>query len=102
MKNRLLSLLKWAAIFILCFVIVYLVVFFGGWKLFESDDPILIELGVALVLSFFVFTFNETVTNLEKRVKSLEERLENTKTNSNTNSNLLRNVETPIDRASLV
>ena len=52
-----------------------LFVFFGGWKLFESGDPILIEIGVALVLSFFVFVFGEIVTGLEKRVKSLEERL---------------------------
>lgn len=47
-----------------------------GWKLFESGDPILIELGVSLVLSFFVFVFNEVVTGLEKRVRTLEERLE--------------------------
>ena len=45
------------------------------WKLFESGDPILIEVGVAFVLSFFVFIFNEVVTGLEKRVKSLEERI---------------------------
>ena len=76
MKNKLISLLKWAVVFIICFLIVYLVVLFGGWKLFESGDPILIELGVSLVLSFFVFIFNETVTNLEKRVKALEEQLE--------------------------
>ena len=43
--------------------------------MFESGDPILIEIGVALVLSFFVFVFGEIVTGLEKRVKSLEERL---------------------------
>ena len=49
--------------------------FFGGAKLFESGDPILIEIGVALVLSIFVFAINEVVTNLDKRVKYLEERL---------------------------
>ena len=76
MKSKSLSLLRWAVIFIVCFVIVYLTVFFGGWRLFESGDPILIELGVSLVLSFFVFVFNEVVTSLEKRVRSLEERLE--------------------------
>ncbi len=75
MKNKLKSFLRWTIIFVLCFVVIYLAVFFGGWKLFESGDPILVELGVALVLSFFVFIFNEVVTSLEKRVKSLEERL---------------------------
>lgn len=75
MKDKVKLLLKWAGIFVLCFVVIYLIVFFGGWKLFESGDPILIEIGVALVLSFFVLIFNEIVTGLEKRVKSLEERL---------------------------
>lgn len=76
MKNKLIMFLKWAVIFLLCFLIIYLIVFFGGWKMFGSGDPILIELGVALVLSFFVFIFNEIVTDLQKRVKLLEERLE--------------------------
>ena len=75
MKDKIKLLLKWAGIFLLCFIVIYFFVFFGGWKLFESDDPILIEVGVAYVLSFFVFAFNEIVTGLAKRVKSLEERL---------------------------
>ena len=75
MRDKIKSLLKWLAIFILCFIVIYLIVFFGGWKLFESGDPILIEVGVALILSIFVFVFNEIVTALDKRVKSLEGRL---------------------------
>lgn len=75
MKNKIKSLLRWAGTFILCFIVIYLIVFFGGWKLFKSGDPILIESGVALVLSIFVFAINEIITNLEKRVKFLEERL---------------------------
>lgn len=76
MKDKIKLILKWAVIFIICFVVIYLIVFFGGWKLFESGDPILVEVGVAFVLSFFVFVFNEIVTGLEKRVKSLEKRIE--------------------------
>ena len=75
MKEKFKVVLKWAVVFLLCFLLIYLFVFFGGWQLFESGDPILIEIGVALVLSFFVFVFGEIVTGLEKRVKSLEERL---------------------------
>ena len=75
MKDKIKMLLKWAGIFILCFIVIYLIVFFGGWKFFESGDPILVEAGVALVLSFFVFVFNEIVTGLVKKIKSLEERL---------------------------
>ena len=74
-KGKCKILLRWAVIFLVCLIFIYLFVFFGGWQLFESGDPILIEIGVALVLSFFVFVFGEIVTGLEKRVKSLEERL---------------------------
>ena len=75
MKEKIKLLVKWVGIFVLCFVITYIFVFLGGWKLFESGDPILIEIGVSLPVSFFVFIFNEIVTGLEKRVKSLEEQL---------------------------
>ena len=75
LKNKLKSLLRWAGIFLLCFAVVYLTVFFGGWKLFESGDPILIELGAAFILSVFVFAFNETVTKLEKKIEALEKRI---------------------------
>ena len=75
MKNKLKAVLRWAGIFLLCFAVVYLTVFFGGWRLFESGDPLLIELGVALILSVFVFAFNETVTKLEKKIEALEKRI---------------------------
>ena len=75
MKNKIKLILRWGGIFLLCLIVIYLFVFFGGWKLFESSDPLLIEAGVAFVLSFFVFVFIEVVTGLEKRVKTLEERI---------------------------
>ena len=75
MKEKIKMLVRWIGIFALCFLVIYLVVLFGGWKLFESGDPILIEVGAVLVLSFFVFVANEVITGLEKRVKALEARL---------------------------
>lgn len=75
MKNKLKSLFKWIVIFILCFVVIYLIVFFGGWKLFESNDPILIEIGVALILSVFIFAINEVLIKQENKIKSLEQRI---------------------------
>ena len=80
-KNKFLTLLRWAGIFLLCFAVVYLTVFFGGWKLFESRDPLLIEIGVALILSIFVFAFNETVTKLEKKIEALEKRIDEMENN---------------------
>ena len=76
MKNRLKAFLRWALTFVLCFLIIYLIIFIGGWKLFESGDPILMELGGALILSIFVFAVNETITALEKRVDLLEARID--------------------------
>lgn len=75
-KNKIILFLKWAAIFLICFAFIYLFVFFGGWKLFESGDPILIEVGVALVLSVLVFAFSEVVTALERRISTLEKRID--------------------------
>ena len=76
MKNKLKTLLKFAIIFAVCFIVIYLVIFSGGWRLFESGDPILIEMGVALIASIFIFAINETVNNLIKEIKSLEKRIE--------------------------
>ena len=76
MKNKLKILLKWAVAFLVCFGVIYLLVFIGGWQLFESGDPILIELGAAFILSFFVLIFYEITVSLEKRIKSLEKRVD--------------------------
>ena len=80
MKSKLKLLLLWLAVFAACFLIIYLLVLFGGAKLFESGDPILIELGAALILSVFVSVIlyameaqSKRVDALEKRVKTLEE-----------------------------
>ena len=80
MKSKLKFFLRYLAVFAACFVIIYLFVFFGGAKLFESGDPILIELGVAWISSFFVSVLlwayeaqSKRIDALEKRVKTLEE-----------------------------
>ena len=75
MKKYLKTLLRWAVWFVVCFICIYLIMFFGGWKLFESKDPILVEIGVALILSLFVSIINEVVTGLEKRIKRMEEKI---------------------------
>jgi hypothetical protein len=75
MKNKLKQLIKWAMMFILCFIVVYLIVFFCGSKLFVSGDPILMEIGVALILSVFMFAINEVCDKFDARIKALEERI---------------------------
>ena len=82
MKSKLKFFLRYLAVFTACFVIIYLFVFFGGAKLFESSDPILIELGCALILSVFLSVilcameaYSKRIDALEKRVRTLEELL---------------------------
>ena len=75
MKKKAKMLLRWLGAFILCFLAIYLIVFLGGWKLFESGDHILMEIGAALVLSIFFFAINEVLTMHEKKIKDLEEHI---------------------------
>jgi len=79
MKEKLKLLLRWGIVFLGCFAVIYAIVFIGGWKLFESNDPILMEIGVALILSTFVFFIVEAFDRLDKRIKSLEETVKHLK-----------------------
>ena len=90
MKSIFKPILFWLAVFAVCFVIIYLFVFFGGAKLFESGDPILIELGVAWILSLFLSVLlwayeaqSKRIDALEARVKTLEAASEKTNTPDN-------------------
>ena len=75
MKKKAKMLLRWLGTFFLCFLSIYLIVFLGGWKLFESGNPIMMEIGAALVLSIFLFPINEVLTMHEKKIKDLEEHI---------------------------
>ena len=75
MKKSGKMLLRWLGVFVLCFLIIYIAVFIGGWRLFESGNPLLIEIGVAFLLSIFIFAMGEVQIAHEKRIKDLEERI---------------------------
>ena len=76
MKSKAIMLWRWLVTFILSFLAIDMIVFLGGWKLFESNDPILMEIGAALVLSIFFFANNEVLTMHEKKIKDLEEHIQ--------------------------
>ena len=76
MKSKLKFFLRYLAVFAACFVIIYLIVFFGGAKLFESGDPILIELGAAWILSAFVSVLLWVCEAQSKRIDALEARIQ--------------------------
>lgn len=79
MKEKTLIFLRWICSFIGCFIVVYSIVFVGGWKLFESNDIILIEIGASLILSVFVFVILEVMQMLYKRIEKLEKQIEELK-----------------------
>ncbi len=79
MKEKTLIFLRWICSFIGCFIVIYSIVFVGGWKLFESNDIILIEIGASLILSVFVFVILEVMQMLYKRIEKLEKQIEELK-----------------------
>lgn len=78
-KEKLFSLLRVFICFAGTFVFIYLFVFVGGWRLFESGDPVLTELGAAVIIGAVVFLFVEICLSLHKRIEKLEKRLEDLK-----------------------
>ena len=77
MKNKK---LKYALHFLICFVTsficIYLIIFAGGWRLFEGGDPILLEIAAAIVIGFFIWLIYEWSALFECKIKELEERIE--------------------------
>lgn len=77
MKKQELKILSHFLISVLIsFVVIYLFVFFGGWKLLESNDPIQLEIVAALALGFIFWIIYEIARGYEARLKELENRIE--------------------------
>lgn len=74
-KKKLKMLLHWLVSTLICFVLIYLFVFFGGWKLVESGDPILLELAAAIAMGFIFWIVYEVTRGMEEKMKELEKRI---------------------------
>lgn len=79
MKNTIKNLLALLLSIIISFIFIYLFIFFGGSMLFESEDVILKELGVSIIIGtlvFWIIKINKTsydkIEELEKRIEELE------------------------------
>ena len=75
MRQKLKLYLRWFLSILFSFVCIYLFIFFGGWKLVESGDPIRIELAVAIIVGTILWVMNEVATAQDKKIKDLEQRI---------------------------
>lgn len=77
MKNKKLkTILHFLICFVISFICIYLIIFTGGWRLFEGGDPILLEIAAAIVIGFFIWFIYELSALFECKIKELEERIE--------------------------
>lgn len=76
MKEKLAILLHWVIAFIITFLCIYLFVFIGGWRFFESNDAIMIEIGSSIIVSVIVLIFYEAIVYQKTRIDELENRVE--------------------------
>ena len=58
------------------FVLIYIFVFFGGWKLLESGDPILLEIVAAIAMGLIFWVMYEITKGYEAKLAELERRIE--------------------------
>ena len=79
MKSKLKNIAVFIVSWIISFAVIYLFVFFGGYKLFETGDVILKEIGVSFIIGFLIFLMlilfknnSDKISKLEKRIEELE------------------------------
>lgn len=60
---------------IICFVVIYVFIFFGGWRLVESGDVVVLEFVAALALGFVFWIMYEITRSMEAKIKELEARI---------------------------
>ena len=61
---------------LLSFVFIYLMVFFGGWKLIESGNPILIEIAVSILVGIIIGLIFEFSRYYEIKLKEMKKQIE--------------------------
>jgi len=57
------------------FIVIYILIFFGGWRLFEPLDPILLEIAGAIVIGTIFYVMVEIVAYFESKIIELEKRI---------------------------
>lgn len=75
-NNKLKPVLHFLICFVITFIFIYLIIFVGGWRLFEGGDPILLEIAAAIVIGFVIWLIYEWSALFECKIKGLEKRIE--------------------------
>jgi len=76
MNNKTLKyILHWLIATVVSFAVIYLFVFFGGWKLLESGDVVVLEFVAALALGTILWIFFEVTKEMENKIRQLEDRI---------------------------
>lgn len=58
------------------FVLIYALVFVGGWRLLESGDMVMIEIAVAVLVGIILWLLFEQGKQYEDRLRQLEQRIQ--------------------------
>lgn len=58
------------------FVLIYSLVFIGGWRLLESGDMVMIEIAVAILVGIILWLLFEQGKQHEERLRQLEQRIQ--------------------------
>ncbi|MBR2370471.1 MAG: hypothetical protein IKA82_00470 [Clostridia bacterium] len=82
-KQKVKIILHMPVCIVITFIFIYLTVFFGGWKLIESGDPILIEIAVSVIVGILLWIIyelsrycEEKFDDLHKKIQELEKHIE--------------------------
>lgn len=68
MKNNLKLIAKFLLSWAISFLVIYLFIFFGGYKLFETDSIIIKEIGVSFIIGFVIFLAFEWFKDNRKKL----------------------------------
>lgn len=58
------------------FIVIYVLIFAGAEILFESGDPILLEIAAAIVIGVLITIIYEAKTDSDEKIRELEKRLD--------------------------
>ncbi len=87
MKSFLTRLLRFISGILITFTVVFAFTFCIGWKLLESQNILLFEIYISVLLGIVLFAVEEVVRVLEKRISNLEKQVADLQAEDTKNGN---------------